>query len=167
MRKDKIRANGHDLTGKRFGRLLVMGETELEKPERNGNRRGWLCRCDCGMDTVKTQKDLELTGIKSCGCLLSDTAMEKIQANTIGHFDGTTVSAIRPDRPPNKNSRSGVKGVYWSIREQRWIAKIGVRGKSITIGRFSTLDAAQKARLDAEKKYFGPIVEKYEKEKSE
>lgn len=165
VRNEKTRRNGHDLTGKRFGRLVVLRETELDTPGANGLRRAWLCQCDCGKKVIRTQKDLELTGIQSCGCLLSETARDKIVVqNTVGHFDGTTVSAIRPDRPANKNSKSGVKGVYWSEREQIWIARIGVRGKEIKIGRFHSLEAARKARQDAEETYFTPIIEAYDEE---
>ena len=63
----------------------------------------------------------------------------------------------------NKNNKSGVKGVYWSEREQRWIAKITVKRKSITIGRFRTLEDAAKAREEAEEKYFAPLIEEYKR----
>lgn len=168
VRREKARANGHDLTGKRFGRLVVLEQAELEAPERNRNRRGWRCRCDCGKEIVTTQKQLELDGVRSCGCLLADTARDKILVkNIMGHFEGTTVSAIRPERPPNKNSTSGVKGVHWSSREQRWIARIGVKGRSITLGRFKNLEDAREARLEAEKKYFDPIIAAYDQARGE
>lgn len=37
-----------DLTGMRFGRLLVLGRGLTFKR----GRRAWLCRCDCGAETV-------------------------------------------------------------------------------------------------------------------
>lgn len=41
-----------ELSGQRFGRLLVLGRA----PHMNG-RTAWLCRCDCGQDTtVLTQR---------------------------------------------------------------------------------------------------------------
>ena len=158
-----MRQIGHDLTGKRFGRLVVLREVDLENPEANGNSRGWLCQCDCGKQIVSTQKKLELNGTKSCGCLLSDVAREKIETkNTVGHYSGTTVSAIRPERPPNKNNTSGFKGIHWSTREEIWVVQIGFKGKNIKIGRFKNLDDAIKARKEAEKKYFIPIIEEYD-----
>ncbi|MCD8367845.1 MAG: hypothetical protein LUC48_07465 [Clostridiales bacterium] len=84
----------------------------------------------------------------------------------IQRYDGTVVSAIRPERKPNANNTSGVKGVYWLERESCWIAKIGVRGKSITIGRFASLESAARARREAEQKYFDPIIEAYEEDKN-
>lgn len=54
-----------DLTGKRFGRLTVMGFDGFTK-----NRQSlWKCRCDCG-GVVSTQgNDLRRGHTKSCGCL--------------------------------------------------------------------------------------------------
>ena len=36
-----------DLTGQKYGRLTV-----LEPAENIGTRTAWLCRCDCGRETV-------------------------------------------------------------------------------------------------------------------
>lgn len=161
QQKASIRSQAKDMTGQRFGRLTVISQAELPKPEPNGTRLGWRCRCDCGREIVTTRKAL-LTGKKlSCGCLLSEASAKRVDA-AVGHYDGTTISAIKPDRQANKNSQSGVKGVYWSDREQMWIAKITVRRKAITIGRYKTLDEAAAARREAEEKYFAPILENYD-----
>ncbi len=163
VRKEKTRNLSHDLTGRRFGQLTVMRPVDLEKPRPNGLRLGWLCQCDCGRTIVATQKDLELQGLQSCGCLLSKTASRKIvEKNVVGHYNGTAISAIQPDRPPNKNNTSGIKGVYWNSREQMWVARIGFKGKSIHLGRFAKIEDAEKARKEAEKKYFLPIIKEYE-----
>lgn len=165
-RRDTMRAMGHDLTGKRFGRLTVLHPVELENPKKNGVKCGWCCKCDCEVEIIATQKDLELSGLQSCGCLLSDTAKAKIkEANVVGHFMGTTISAIQPGRKPNRNNTSGVKGVSWKNRDQCWVAQIGVKGRSIYLGRFSSLEAAKKARLEAEEKFFTPLIEAYNESK--
>jgi hypothetical protein len=53
----------HDLTGRRFGRLIVVSLA----PKRGGNR-SWLCRCDCGRETAVFARSL-LSGVSgSCGC---------------------------------------------------------------------------------------------------
>ena len=55
-------------TGKRFGRLLVLG---LDEDTRCGKqlRKNYICRCDCG--TIKTVAATALTSgsTRSCGCL--------------------------------------------------------------------------------------------------
>ena len=161
-RYDKSRI---DLTGQRFGRLVVQKRVELDKPLSNGTLTGWLCRCDCGNEIVCSTKALRNDKIISCGCALRDSATAKIvEQNVVGHFGGTTISTINPERKANKNSRTGVKGVYWSNSEGCYIAKIGFKGKNITLGRFQSLAAATVARKAAEDEYYKPEIEKYHKE---
>lgn len=169
QRKESTRKRAKDLTGKTFGYLKVQGPTDLEKPEANGNRLGWICECRrCGKVFVTTNHLLLSGRVLSCGCLLAEKAREKVvEKNVIGHYQGTTITAIQPDRPPNKNNKSGVKGVYWSDREQRWVASIGVQGKNKTLGRFRTLEDAAKARKAAEEKYYAPLIEAYDESKKE
>jgi len=53
-----------DLTGKRFGRLTVVSRAE-------NNKRGevqWLCKCDCGNETITRGNSLTMGRVKSCGC---------------------------------------------------------------------------------------------------
>lgn len=52
-----------DLTGQRFGRLVVM-----ERAENKGNAVTWLCKCDCGAETLVSGKDLRRGHTQSCGC---------------------------------------------------------------------------------------------------
>ena len=53
-----------DLTGQRFGRLVVLA--------RDGSRAGavyWLCRCDCGNKKTAASNNLKGGYTRSCGCL--------------------------------------------------------------------------------------------------
>jgi hypothetical protein len=52
-----------DLTNMRFGRLTYI------KPTGNHDTRNiyWLCKCDCGKETIVSTKHRNRT--KSCGCL--------------------------------------------------------------------------------------------------
>ncbi len=54
-----------DLTGKKFGRLTVLGRTK------NSKKRyvEWKCRCECGAITVVQGGNLKNGATKSCGCL--------------------------------------------------------------------------------------------------
>lgn len=64
MENIKLRRR-NDLTGQRFGRLLVMGA---------GSRRTksggmyWICRCDCGVVKEVSAQALRLGSTVSCGC---------------------------------------------------------------------------------------------------
>lgn len=153
---------GEDLTGKRFGRLVVVKKVLLDKKKSNGVVSGWLCKCDCGNEIIKISKELKLDKVQSCGCLLSETARDKAtKENIFGHVESTALSALKIGGKPRKNNSSGVTGVYWSKREERWIAKIGFQGKIITIGSFIKKEDAIAARKEAEEKYFRPMLDKY------
>lgn len=165
LQKDRSRAALKiDLTGQRFGRLTVIREADLPKPEANGCTFGWLCRCDCGNEVILPSRYLRHSGTQSCGCLLKDTARAKVtDLNVLGHVaEGTALSHIKPSGKLNKNNQSGVRGVYWSNTEQIWIAKIGYAGKSILLGRRANFREAVELRKEAEEKYYKPILEKYE-----
>ena len=58
-----------DITGMRYGRLLVVGKTDMC----DFGTRGapiWRCLCDCGNEVLVTRK--RLRDKKSCGCLLKE-----------------------------------------------------------------------------------------------
>lgn len=53
----------HDLTGQKFGRL-----TAIKPIENNGHGIEWLCKCDCGNETVVRCDGLVTGHASSCGC---------------------------------------------------------------------------------------------------
>lgn len=53
------------------------------------------------------------------------------------------------------DNTSGVKGVYWSRKANKWVADIQKNGKRYYLGIFENFDDAVKIRKEAEKKYFG------------
>lgn len=61
-----------DLTGMRFGRLLVIGSVVVD--DYGKKRTEWRCKCDCGAETIARPFQLENGIKKSCGCLKA-TAM--------------------------------------------------------------------------------------------
>ena len=61
-----------DLTGQRFGKLIVVSRADdYIKP--NGNKIiQWRCVCDCGNEVVVRGEYLRSGDTKSCGCLTSE-----------------------------------------------------------------------------------------------
>ena len=55
----------------------------------------------------------------------------------------------------SKNNTSGITGIGWDKSSNKWIAYIKVNYRQITLGRFTNLDDAIQARMDAEIEYFG------------
>lgn len=62
---------GGDLTGQRFGKLMVIKEAGfVEKADRRQSRV-WLCKCDCGNSCEVQHTYLTNGDTKSCGCMRS------------------------------------------------------------------------------------------------
>lgn len=59
------------------------------------------------------------------------------------------------NKSKNKNNKSGVTGVSYYKKEDKWIASIQVHKKSISLGQFDKFEDAVKVRKEAEEKYFG------------
>lgn len=62
-----------DLLGQKFGRLTVIAREKNNKEK----RAMWLCKCDCGNKKIVTGKHLRNGSVKSCGCLLRETTIER------------------------------------------------------------------------------------------
>ena len=65
--------NFQDLTGKRYGKLIVLKrDTDYISP--SGNRSPqWLCLCDCGNQKNVAGASLKRGITQSCGCLHKET----------------------------------------------------------------------------------------------
>lgn len=62
-----------DLSGNRFGRLIVLKKSAL----RLSGQTTWECACDCGNHVLVRSQSLRKGETKSCGCLLSESARAK------------------------------------------------------------------------------------------
>lgn len=60
-----------DLTGQRFGRLLVVADAG-----RKDRKVMWLCRCDCGTETTVRSYYLRSGHTTSCGCYGRERVIE-------------------------------------------------------------------------------------------
>ena len=69
-----------------------------------------------------------------------------------------TVAENNKNKSISKRNKSGVTGVSWSKRKNKWIASINVDHKTIYLGGFTNKEEAIKARLQAEKEYFGEFA---------
>lgn len=63
-----------DLTGQRFGRLLVIGRAENTQ----GRKTKWICQCDCGKRAAVETANLKSGRQKSCGCLRNEKSLIRI-----------------------------------------------------------------------------------------
>ncbi len=67
-----------DLTGQKFGRLTVI--SRAGKTKRGAVK--WLCKCNCGNETVVIGDDLRKGATRSCGCLAKDIISNRMKGCT-------------------------------------------------------------------------------------
>lgn len=77
-----------DLTGQRFGRLVVMERAGVKR------RAAWLCKCDCGKTKVVDGRELRNGRTRSCGCLLKEVA-SKTRIKHFGYQNGKPTRLYR------------------------------------------------------------------------
>lgn len=63
-----VKPKYEDLTGKRFGRLLVLKRGEDVYNSRGTKYITWICQCNCGNKTTIKAADLKRGRTRSCGC---------------------------------------------------------------------------------------------------
>lgn len=145
------------MIGRKIGRWTILHEL------RKGGFKYYECRCDCG-----TVRDVKANSIKSgrsqsCGCLkqerardvISQNSKERISTNAAYH---TNFQSIEREKP-YKNNKSGHKGVHWCKSQGLWKAYINVQKRAIYLGGYHDIKDAIRAREDAEKEYFLPLIE--------
>lgn len=67
--KDGDRPPKVNLTGKKFGRLLVQSMAGFHVQPGGQRKRLWKCLCDCGEAAIAHHSNLQSGTTKSCGCL--------------------------------------------------------------------------------------------------
>ncbi len=79
-----------DLTGQRFGRLVVLEQAE----QKRYGETFWLCQCDCGNQTITTSGALRSGNCRSCGCLHREAAREQGLKGTTHGLTGTRLYRV-------------------------------------------------------------------------
>lgn len=65
-----------DLMGQQYGRLKV-----IKRSENKNGRVAWLCKCDCGNETIVTSNSLRRGDTISCGCYRRENPNNLIDLN--------------------------------------------------------------------------------------
>lgn len=155
--------------GEKYGYLTIIEDTG--KRNNHGNII-WRLKCECGNEILRASDSImqSVCGhhVISCGCkkdksvgkrLANDPKRIELARKSLGQIDGTTMQGI--DRKNmNKNNKSGVRGVHFSQRDQKWRAGIEIRGVQYRKN-FDRFEDACKYRQYLEERYFEPIKEKF------
>ena len=68
-----------DLTGQRFGTLLVLKRGENYESPGGQTRARWLCQCNCGRQTLVHSNNLRRNLSTNCGCLRIPVATKRLK----------------------------------------------------------------------------------------
>ena len=102
-----------DLTGKKFGRLTVLGRDMTRGQEPNTHKSAyWKCLCDCGNEKSVRSDKLRNGQIQSCGCLSKEVRSELFLIDLSGQRFGKLVALERDLSKPQG------KGIFasWKCR---------------------------------------------------
>lgn len=139
-----------DITGQRFGRLMVLEPTD----QRNGTREIiWKCQCDCGNIAYTTYHSLISGYNQSCGCLNRENSAIKIKQHGYTpevNKDGADENHILNAKTPKTNT-SGYKGVTYLKDKRMWKAAIGYGNKNYALLKSKDINDCIIARQMAEK----------------
>lgn len=97
-----------DLTGRRFGRLTVIEETD----ERRSGSVVWLCKCDCGTYKRVSTHCLKSGGTQSCGCYNREiiTTHGESKTRLYRTWQGIKDRCTKPSCPEYENyGKRGIK----------------------------------------------------------
>lgn len=104
-----------DLTGMRFGKLIVVRRVDNDK---QGNA-SWLCKCDCGNEKPVRSNALRNGRTRSCGCLLAQSSKKRMTQMLTKHgYSGSKLYKVyygmlrRCDNPKEKEYHNyGGRGI--------------------------------------------------------
>lgn len=143
-----------DYTGKRFGRL-----TGIKYIKDSPHTSIWLWRCDCGTEFEHSAKSIvagNCVCCPDCARKVKQSQAEDIRDRIERDESGRSVKQVESikDGTLLKNNTSGVRGVSWHNGSQKWVARMQQNGKTVTIGYFSDIEDAKRAREEAVKKTY-------------
>jgi hypothetical protein len=156
-----------DLTGLKFGKLTVIEIAKIEKRKTEaGNyisNAFWLCKCDCGNETIVKASMLLQKRTTSCGCVCrkcsSDSLKKnmKLSAMSYTNVDNTILMMLLKSLNYTKDGRK--IGVFYNKYHKRyvWWVSFGFRGKRI-LKNYNNYNEALNERLKLEKKYSIPFI---------
>lgn len=121
--------------------------TVLGPAENIGDRTAWRCRCDCGRVVDIRTRCLRGGHTRSCGCQRPAEVPEG--GLVLNYIDGTCVEMLRA-KTVRCNNTSGVPGVDWLAKKQRWRASICFKGKRYYLGSYIHFEDAVRARKAGE-----------------
>ena len=87
--KGNSKSCGHvkDLTGMRFGRLVVLYRVEDKILSDGTHSSMWMCLCDCGNSKIVEGRLLVSETTRSCGCLQYEVSCQNLNQKKYNKYD--------------------------------------------------------------------------------
>jgi hypothetical protein len=128
-----------EITGQRFGRLIVIGLEPIRIPP--GRQPKWMCLCECGATTFVESSMLRRGRTRSCGCL------KRTHGHTVGGMMSGTYRTWRDmlgrccDPKRKEFERYGGRGISicdrWRSSFADFLADMGEKPPGLTIERIN------------------------------
>ena len=117
-----------DLTGQRFGRLVVINLLT----SKDAKRLKWLCKCDCGNECVVLGHNLVAGHTKSCGCLRN----EKARNITSSCYEDYVIGddGCGHQFMIDNDDFDRIKERHWTYSEGYWSTYIKIDDKGTRVG---------------------------------
>ena len=117
-----------DLTGQRFGRLVVIKLLT----SKGTKRLKWLCKCDCGNECVVLGHNLVGGHTKSCGCLRK----EKTRKITYSFYEDYIIGddGCGHQFMIDNDDFDRIKERHWTYSEGYWSTYIKIDDKGTRVG---------------------------------
>ena len=96
--------NREDLTGRKFGRLTVIGPAEDRITPSGQRKPHWVCKCDCGSEVIVAGTHLKSGHTQSCGCFQSENTSKAKFVDIAGQRFGKLV-ALCPVKQYKKHTK--------------------------------------------------------------
>lgn len=159
-------------SGTVFGELTVI--KRIGTTNWKGNRNAlYLCKCSCGEETEVARNNLIKGNTTSCGHkrnelikkMNSKENMRKKMATLkrTDNVENTKLSGISLKRKKAEGKTSKKIGVSFDKVRKLWVAQMIFQKKTVLHSYHKTEQDAIAARLEAEEKYFKPMLDKYKK----
>ena len=134
------RGRAKDIAGQQFGYLTPIAPTGAKE------RRDyiWRCKCKCGKEVEYPATRLLTGNTLSCGCLRGEN-LKTVNKN----YDGTSLRMSLKEKVFSATALSGYTGV--TTKRNKWQAYITYKGQRISLGCYTKLEDAVKARAQGKK----------------
>lgn len=140
-----------DLTGKKFNRLVVLGDSKIRAKNRSVK---WKCLCECGNEVLVETSTLVGLKQQSCGCVMIGMVRHKKHGHTQSQKSSKTYNTwatmkqrcTNPSNPKFKNY--GARGIFvcqeWLDSFENFLADMGEAPEGMTLERINVNDGYYK-----------------------